>query len=86
MEGDSPAMELSPKLSPSALSQHLRVLRGAGLVRETRAGRHRIYSLVPEPQEEAFRWLARYESFWKTKMGDLGAYLRETHEKENSQD
>jgi DNA-binding transcriptional ArsR family regulator len=36
-------------ISRPAVSRHLRVLRGAGLVRDTADGRRRVYQLVTEP-------------------------------------
>ena len=45
-----------------AVSQHLKVLRDAGLVRERKAGTRRIYSVEPDGIAELRRYL---ESFWK---------------------
>ena len=46
-------------MSRSAISQHLRVLKDAGLVVEERAGRERHYRVEPRPLREATRWLDR---------------------------
>lgn len=62
-------------MSQPALSQHLKVLRTAGLVDVRRAGRHRIYSLQPQALMEIARWLRHYEQFWDDKLDALGAYL-----------
>lgn len=48
------------RLSPPALSRHLRVLRRCGLVEETHPdfdARVRVYQLKPEPMEPVLRWL-----------------------------
>ena len=45
------------EVSRPAISRHLRVLRDAELVSETRSGRERLYRLEPEVLEEAARWL-----------------------------
>ena len=79
LRGSRPAMTLSSNLSASALSQHLAVLKAAGVVTEHRHGRNRIYSLDPKPLTEAYAWLAQYEIFWKAKMSRLGKHLEETH-------
>jgi DNA-binding transcriptional ArsR family regulator len=48
-------------ISQPALSQHLRMLREAGLVRVRRQGRRRVYSLRAGPLEEARHWLERLD-------------------------
>jgi len=63
------------EFSQPALSQHLAVLRDAGLVSVRRAGRRRLYSLAAEPLREVFDWLSPYEAFWRTRLRALGAYL-----------
>jgi DNA-binding transcriptional ArsR family regulator len=47
-------------VSRPAVSRHLRVLREAGLVRERREGRLRLYRADPEPLAELREWLDRY--------------------------
>ena len=78
---DLPAMDIAVDLSPSALSQHLAVLKDAKLVVERREGRRRIYSLTPEPLFEPFSWLSQYEMFWKAKFNQLNSYLENTYGK-----
>lgn len=83
---DSPAMDLPVTLSPSALSQHLTVLKQANLVSEHREGRQRIYSLNPEPLFEPFEWLAQYEMFWQVKFEQLNQYLEKHHGRQQEND
>ena len=59
----------------SAVSQHLRVLLAANLVRVRRVGRERRYRLNAAPLEEVATWLEEYERFWDTKIDALGDYL-----------
>jgi DNA-binding transcriptional ArsR family regulator len=47
-------------ISRPAISRHLRVLRDAGLVRDTPAGRHRLYELDPSRFGELAGWLAQF--------------------------
>ncbi|MGW1378227.1 ArsR/SmtB family transcription factor [Streptomyces sp. NPDC002446] len=47
----------------ASLSEHLRVLREAGLVSEERAGRQRIYRLEAAALGEVREWLDPYERF-----------------------
>jgi DNA-binding transcriptional ArsR family regulator len=62
----------------SAVSQHLTVLRHAGLVTLRKDGRQRLYRLNPQPLREVSDWLRFYEPFWNDKLGSLGEYLDET--------
>ena len=47
-------------ISQPAVSQHLAVLRRAGLVRVRQAGRRRVYRMVVPPIERVFDWAAQY--------------------------
>lgn len=63
------------RISQPALSQHLAVLRRAGLVSNRRDGRRRLYSLRPEPLAEVMDWVAVFEPFWAERLDNLGRYL-----------
>ncbi|MFE9607795.1 ArsR/SmtB family transcription factor [Streptomyces sp. NPDC006012] len=58
-----------------SLSEHLKVLRGAGLVSEERSGRQRIYRLEAAPLAELQDWLHPYEVFWRDRLKGLGELL-----------
>ncbi len=75
--GEQPVRELHARvrLSQPALSQHLKVLRDVGLVRQRRAGRERIYALNPKPLKEISDWVKHYEAFWEQKLAALGEHL-----------
>ena len=62
-------------MSRPAISKHLRVLRQARLVRESRSGRHRIYELHPEPLRAVDQWLGHYRVFWNAKLSALKAFV-----------
>ena len=64
-------------MSRPAVSQHLRILLDAGLVRERRAGRERRYALQAQRLLEVQRWLQTYRRFWHLKLEALGRYLDE---------
>ncbi len=51
-----------------AISQHLTVLKEAGLVHERREGTRRLYRARPEPLGELVRFL---ESFWDERLERL---------------
>jgi DNA-binding transcriptional ArsR family regulator len=58
-----------------SVSEHLRVLKDAGLVSERRAGRQRYYHLEPQPLQELSQWLSPYERFWRNKLSGLRELL-----------
>ena len=58
-------------LSYSAVSQHLAILRDAGLVESRRKGRQQLYRLEARPLCEVFTWTSRYERFWRNRLGRL---------------
>lgn len=64
-----------------AISQHLKILRDAGLVTEHKIGRERRYQLRAAPLREVSEWVGQYEKFWRERLGALGAYL-DAHEDE----
>ena len=76
-ESERPVKSLVERfeMSQPAISQHLRVLRQAGLVSERRAGRQRFYRLEGEALAQVADWLAHYEEFWKAKLAALGRHL-----------
>ncbi len=84
--GETPVTELAKsfEMTLSAVSQHLTILRQAGLVRQRKAGRQRLYSLDPQPLQAMGDWLSFYQPFWNKKLSNLGEYLEETRTDEQS--
>src|ERR1700736_2340567 len=72
-----PAQKLADpfKISFGAISQHLRILREAGLVASRTAGRQRIYRITPKPLRAVEDWPAKYRKFWQNRLDRLGEYL-----------
>ena len=64
-------------ISQSAMSQHIAVLRGAGLIIEQRQGRHVNYSIDPKGLAPLADWLTRYSAFWPDRIGKLQELLKE---------
>jgi DNA-binding transcriptional ArsR family regulator len=64
-------------LSRSAASEHLAVLREAGLVREERRGRHRWYHLQPAGLMEVSGWVKHFEHYWTQRLDALADLLDE---------
>jgi DNA-binding transcriptional ArsR family regulator len=59
------------------VSKHLRVLRECNLVRETRAGRERVYELLPGPIWEVSNWADQYRKFWFERLARLKKHLED---------
>src|SRR5690242_19342772 len=66
-------------VSRPAVSQHLRVLKEAGLVREISQGTRRIYSLDPRGIAAMQRWL---DSHWASALDAFRQFADEQHEQE----
>jgi DNA-binding transcriptional ArsR family regulator len=68
---ERPAGEIAahfPEVTGPAISQHLRVLREAGLLAERRAGTRRLYRARPEGLRELRAWI---REFWGDALEDL---------------
>ena len=68
--GPSPVGELARELPVSrpAVSQHLRVLKDAGVLNERREGTRRLYSIRPEAIESVRQFL---EDLWPSSLANL---------------
>ena len=51
-------------MTPPAVSQHLKILRTAGLVRVRAHGQRRMYALDATALHEMDAWLERFRRFW----------------------
>ncbi len=58
-------------VSQPAVSQHLAVLRGAGLVVERRAGRNAYYRADPQGLDPLLGWIDRYRAYWPERIEKL---------------
>ena len=58
-------------VSQPAVSQHLAVLRQAGLVTERRDGRFIRYAAQPLGLKPLFDWMGFYGRFWSQRFDDL---------------
>ena len=58
-------------LSPQGISQHLKKLREARLVRVRPKAQQRIYELDPDGISELSDWIGRIRAFWSVKLDAL---------------
>jgi DNA-binding transcriptional ArsR family regulator len=57
-----------PRISRPGVSKHLRILRGARLLRRSRRGRELWYQLDPAPLSQVDKWMQQYAGFWEDKL------------------
>ena len=65
-------------ISRPAVARHVRVLVRAGLLRQHREGRNRLYELDPAPLRVVESWIAQYRDFWPKNLCGLKRYLEES--------
>jgi DNA-binding transcriptional ArsR family regulator len=58
-------------MTAPAVSQHLKLLREAGLIQVRRDAQRRIYTLDPAGLAELDAWLARFRRFWSGRLDAL---------------
>ena len=63
-------------LTQPAVSQHLRALRDARLVRARPDAQRRMYSIDPRGLAKIDAWLSRYRAFWTTRLDALERALQ----------
>jgi DNA-binding transcriptional ArsR family regulator len=64
------------EVSAPAISQHLKVLREAGLVTVRVAGQSRVQALNPDGFGDIEQWLEKTRSVWSRRLDALGRELR----------
>jgi DNA-binding transcriptional ArsR family regulator len=77
--GEAAVRDLTPcfRISQPAVSQHLAVLREAGLVTERRDGRLAYYRVEPKGLQPLIDWIAHYQAFWTERLDSLQTLLKE---------
>src|SRR5438105_11529879 len=68
------------KTTPPAISQHLKVLREAQLVRVEKRAQQRIYYLNPEPMKELEKWIKQFAAQMEEHYSALDGLLEKMSE------
>lgn len=78
-QGELPVGDLAKpfEMSPPAISRHLRVLEGAGLIERRTVKQWRYCRLKQECFSSIEDWLRRYRDFWNNSFDRLEAFLEE---------
>ena len=64
-------------VTQGAVSQHLKLLKQAGLVSERPQGRNVFYRAKPEGLAPLIDWLSPYDAFWRERFSNLRTLLKE---------
>mgnify|MGYP001815331666 FL=1 len=77
--GESSFGEIADKfeMSRPAVSQHLKVLREAGIVASRADAQRRIYRLNDDSLQEIEAWLGKVREFWSQRLDRLEQLLLE---------
>lgn len=73
-------------MSQPAISKHLKVLEGAGLITRSRDGAARPCRLEAARLKEATEWMERWRKHWNESFDRLDDLLSEMKQKEKSRD
>ena|SRR5487761_464606 len=63
------------KLTRQAITKHLRVLEGAGVVRSVRSGRESLFEFDPEPMDELKKYLGLVSEQWDQALSRLKSFV-----------
>ena len=66
-------------MSQPAISKHLKVLEGAGLISRERMARQRLCRLEAQRIGQLSDWLGSYRQFWERNFDRLDRYVEELH-------
>ncbi|HEV7741137.1 MAG TPA: metalloregulator ArsR/SmtB family transcription factor [Pseudolysinimonas sp.] len=85
MEGDASVAELAEPfaMSQPAVSKHLKVLEGAGLISRRSVSTSRYSHLEAQPLKEANEWMQKYKDFWNDSFDRLDEALAEYMAQQN---
>jgi DNA-binding transcriptional ArsR family regulator len=65
------------EVTPQAISQHLRVLREADVIRMEKQAQRRLYSLNPQSLGHVQAWAAQMARLWMSRLNRLEHALEE---------
>ena len=63
-------------VSQPAVSKHLGILKGAGLVADRRAGRETHYRIEPKGLRPLVDWMSHHAAFWRDRFDKLEDLLK----------
>ena len=87
LEGEATVNELAEPFSISlpAVSRHLKVLEGAGLITRSRHAQWRSSASNAEPLRDVVDWMEPYRKFWDESFDRLEAHLNRIQQDQQQQ-
>lgn len=64
-------------MTPQAVSQHLKVLREADVIRMEKSAQRRLYTFNPRSVDQIHAWSAELTSSWNRRLDRLDKALKE---------
>jgi DNA-binding transcriptional ArsR family regulator len=64
-------------VTPQAISQHLRVLREANVIRMEKSAQRRLYAFNPQSMNQIQGWAAEMARIWNSRLDRLEKALKE---------
>ena len=82
--GELAASEISKnfRMTSPAISQHLKILREAKIIRMKKDAQKRLYRVDESGLNEVGNWLADVKSLWNERFDNLDRYLKNLKEEE----
>jgi DNA-binding transcriptional ArsR family regulator len=82
-KGERPAGEIASQfdMTAQAVSQHLKVLKEAGIVQYRAEATKRLYTLDQRGLAEVDEWLSRVREFWTGRLDSFEREYREQRKK-----
>lgn len=83
LRGQLSASDISSnfKISPPAISQHLKILREAKLVDMEKRAQQRMYTINPLSIEKISQWIDKLRQMWEDKFDRLDILLEREKQK-----
>ena len=64
-------------VTPQAISQHLKVLREAGVIRMERRAQQRLYTFNPQSAHQIEKWAAQMTRLWSSRFDAMEKALKD---------
>ncbi len=82
-ESNVTALAAPYDMSQPAISKHLRVLEGAGLIERSKTGRETRVRVKPDNAQEAAAWITHYARFWQQHFDAVDQILQQQRKLQN---
>ena len=78
-EGEATVNELAEpfEMSLPAISQHIKVLERAGLIKQGQKAQYRPCTIDVTPLQEIFRWTEQYRHIWEARFDRMDDYINQ---------